>query len=85
MRFVVRFEPFEDLSGLIDRRFLHDDFLQPACQSAVLFDLFVLFECRRTDYSQLSCRKDRLNQRSEIHRATGRGTGTDSGMDLVDK
>ena len=82
---VARAQPLQDLDGLLNRRLVDDDLLQPPRESAVLLDVLEVFVRRRADQAQLTGRQDRLDQRREIHRPAGRGAGADGGVNLVDE
>ena len=83
--FVAGAQALQDLDGLLNRRLVDDDLLQPARERAVLLDVLELFVRRRADQAQLAGRQDRLDERREVHRAAGRGAGADGGVDLVDE
>ena len=83
--FVAGAEALQDPHGLLNRRFVDDDLLQPARERPVLLDVLELFVRRRTDQAQLPGRQDWLDEGRQVHRAAGRGSGTDGGVDLVDE
>ncbi len=82
---VARPQALEDPDGLVDRRLVHGDLLQPAGQAAILLDLLELLERRRPDDAQLAGGQHRLDQRGEVHRAAGGGAGADGGVHFVDE
>ena len=68
-----------------NRRLVDGDLLQPPGQRAVLLDVLVLLVRRRSDDAELAGSEDRLDQRRQVHGATGRGAGADGRVDLVDE
>ena len=85
VRLVARAQALQDAHGLLDRRLVDRDLLQPPRERAVLLDVLELLVRRRADHAQLAGREDRLDQRREVHRAAGRGAGADGRVDLVDE
>ena len=85
MLLVALLQPLQDAHGLLDRRLLQGDLLEPPRQRAVLLDLLVLVERRRADDAQAARREHRLQQRRQVHRAAGRRAGADDAVQLVDE
>ena len=85
MLLVARAQAAQDPDGLLDRRLLDRDLLQPARERAVLLDVLELLERRRSDDAEIAGGEDRLDQRRQIHRAAGGGAGADGRVDLVDE
>ena len=52
--FVAAAQPGEDPDGLLDRRLVDGDLLQPPRQRAILLDVLVLLERRRADHAQIA-------------------------------
>ena len=82
---VARAQAGQDSHGLLDRRLVDGDLLQPPRQRAVLLDVLELLERRRSDDAEVAGRQDRLDHRRQIHRAAGRRAGADGRVDLVDE
>ena len=85
MFFVAAAQARENPPGLLDRRLVDGDLLQPPGERAILFDLLELLERRRADDAQIAGRENRLEHRREIHRAAGDGAGADRRVNLVDE
>src|SRR5688572_23356898 len=85
MFFVPAAQAGENPRRLFDRRLVERDLLQPSRERAILLDLLELLEGRRPDDPEIACRENGLQERREVHRATGHRTRADGRMDLVDE
>ncbi len=85
MLLVALLEPLQDAHGLFDGRFLQRDLLEAARQRAVLLDLLVLVERRRSHDAETAASQDGLEQRRQVHRAAGCCPGADDAVELVDE
>ena len=75
----------QDRDGVLDRRLVDQDRLEPTLQCRVLLDvLAVLVQRRRADHVQLAAGQHRLEHVAGVHRALG-GAGADHGVQLVDE
>ena len=73
----------QDRDGVLDRRLVHHDRLEPALKRRVLLDpLAVLVQRRRADHVQLAAGQHRLEHVAGVHRALG-GAGAHDGVQLV--
>ena len=78
-------QPGENADGLVYRRFVDRDLLQPPREGAILFDVLEFFERRRSDDAEVARGQDRLDERCEVHRAARGRAGADCRMNLVDE
>ena len=85
MLLVAAAQAGENPDGLLDRRLVDGDLLQPPRERAILLDVLELLERRRADDAQIAGREQRLHQRRQIHRAAGDRAGADRRVDLVDE
>ena len=85
MLLVAAAQAGENPDGLLDRRLVDRDLLQPPRERAILLDVLELLERRRADDAQVAGGQHRLDQRREIHRAAGDGAGADRRVDFVDE
>ncbi len=82
----IRLEALEDGDGVLDRRFVDVDLLEPAHQSAVLLEVLAVFLVGgRAHAADRARSQSRLEQIRGIHRAAGGGAGTDHCVDFVDE
>ncbi len=82
----IRLEAFEDADRVIDRRLVDVDLLEPAHQCTVLLEVLAIFLVgRRAHAAERAGSQRRLQQIRRVHRATGRRTRTDHGMDFIDE
>ena len=82
----VRLQTLEDLVRILNAGLIDIDFLEPAGQCTVLFENSSEFlEGGGTNAPDLAGTQHRLQQIGSVHNATGCRTGTDNGVDLVDK
>ena len=85
VRLVAAAEAVQDLHGLLGRRLVNRDLLQPARERPVLLDVLEVLEGRRADDAEVAGGEDRLDERRQIHRAAGRRAGADRRVDFVDE
>ena len=86
VRFVLRFQTVDDLHGFFNRGFSHIDFLETTRQGTIfLKDVAELLIRCGTNHADLTAGEQRFDQVSGIHLATRGRTGTDDGVDLIDK
>ena len=82
----VRLQALEDGDGVLDRRLVDVDLLEPAHQSAVLLEVLAVFlvggRAHAADRARSQCR---LEQIRGVHRAARGCAGADHGVDLVDE
>ncbi len=82
----VRLQPLENFDRILGRRLVDVDFLEPAHQRAVLFEILPVFLVRRgADAAQRARRERGLQQIRCVHRAARSGAGADHRVDLVDE
>ena len=85
MKLVFLFQAAQHENGVLDRRLVDEDRLEPAGQRRVLFHILPVFiQRRRADAAQLAPRQRRLQQVRGIHRAVGLA-GADKLVHLVDE
>ena len=86
MLLVVRLQTIHDLHRILDRRLVHVDLLEPSQQGAVLLEVAAIFLIGGGPdaTNRAGCQRG-LQQVRCIHGTTGRGTGPDDGVDLVDE
>ena len=79
------FQSAEDGNGILYRGLVHHDRLEPAFQSGVFFNVFlILVQCSGTDTVQFTAGEHWFQKVSGIHTALG-FSGTDDGMELIDE
>ncbi len=82
----IGFEAHKDFHGVIHGGLVDVDFLEPARQSAVFFEMLTeFFVGGRAHAAQLAALKCGFEQVGGIHRAARGGPCADDGVDLVDK
>ena len=82
----IGFEALEDGDGILDRRLVDVDLLEPAHQCAILFEVLAVFLVGGRAHATDGARgQRRLQQIGGIHRAAGGGAGADHGVDFVDE
>ena len=80
------FQAAQDFHRILDRGFVHVDFLEAPHQSAVFLEIVAeLFIGGRADAAQRALGQSRFQQVGGIHRAAGGGAGADDGVDFVDE
>ena len=86
VNFIVFFQATQNFHGIGNRGFFHIDFLETPGQCTVFFKdaTEFLISCR-THAFQFTGGKHRLDQVGSIHHPTRGRTGTDNGVDFVDK
>ena len=85
MDFVPLAQAAKNRDGVFHRRFTDEDWLEPALERGVLFDVLAIFvECRCTNRVQLAPGKHRLEHLRRVHGSLG-GAGADHRMQFVDK
>src|SRR3954462_3232379 len=85
MLLVLLAQPFQNLDGLVDRRWFDDDGLEATLEGTVLLDvLAILIQSRRTDALQLTTRKRWLEHVAGIDRTFG-SARTHERVQLVDE
>ena len=82
---VARADAHEDLLGLLDRRLLDHDRLEPALEGRIALDVLAeLVERRRADALELAAGERRLQDVRRVDGALGR-TRSDERVQLVDE
>jgi hypothetical protein len=82
---VTLFEPAQDGDGVLHRRLVHHDRLEPALQGGVLLDvLLVLVQRGRPDAMELAPGQHGFQQVAGVHGPLG-GAGADHRVELVDE
>ena len=82
---VAGFQTTQDGDGILHRRLLHQNGLEPALERGILFDILAVFvERGRADAVQLAAREHRLQEVACVHRAFGLACAHD-GVQLVDE
>ena len=82
----IRLQALQDRDGVLDRRLVDVDLLEPAHQRAVLLEMLAVFLVGGRAHAADGARgQRRLEQIGRIHRAAGGGAGADHRMDLVDE
>jgi hypothetical protein len=83
---IVALQALEDLQGVLDRRLVDVDLLEPAHQGAVLFKVLAeLLVGGRAHAAQRAGGQRRLQQVGGVHRPAAGRAGADDGVDLVDE
>ena len=85
MRLVAVAQAAQDLDGVVDRRLLDADLLEPPLERRVALQVLTVFvERRRADRLQLAAGKSRLEDRGRVDRTLG-GARSDEVVELVDE
>ncbi len=86
MLFEIGLQAAQDLDCILDARLAHVDFLEPAAQGTVLFEVLAEFLVGgRAHAAQLAALQGGFEQVRGIHRAAGGGTCADHRVDFVDE
>ena len=85
MDFVAFLQATQDGNRVLDARFLDKDGLEPAFQSAVLFNIFpILIKGRCPNAAEFTAGQHRFQDIASIHGPFG-STGSDDGMELINE
>ncbi len=85
MLFIITFETLEDFYCFIDTRLQHINLLESPCKCSILFkEVFIFFVGGRTDATEFTATKHRLENICRIEGAAAGSSGTDNCMNFVD-